>query len=147
MTALSKERIQNKILELGKAGPYYAVSYDPTTGVAAADEGANIAPASCTTNETRALFGPAHTKQYESRDVKVWSFELRVAFDREVTLEKFLTNLADRPPILPMDTVTGQRQVTLNLAGFALLNAHPPQQQPARGTHARVDIEAVLAPK
>lgn len=144
---LQKERIQNALVDLGKAGPYYAVSFDPDTGHATADESVSVAPTSAYADEVSASFQPAHNRiEKPQLDWRNWMFALDLQFSERVTIEPFANKLSQTPPVLAGDFPAGQRQVTLILNSFDKL-VHPPQQQPQTGTKARLLIEARLSPK
>lgn len=143
---LQKQRIQNALVELGRNGAYPPVTYDPDTGEAAADTDQSIAPETCLANETSARFGPAaHLRRRQAREIKNWNFALDMAWNQEVTLEPFLEQISDEPPILPRDDANDLKQVTLNLLGGEFI--HPAQQQPNRGTRAKITFEAEIQPK
>lgn len=146
MVALQKQRIQNALVELGRGGSYPPVSYDPDTKEASADTSQSIEPATCMANETSARFGPARVlRRRTAREIHNWNFSLDLSWNVEVTLEPFLEQLSDEPPILPRDDANDLKQVTLNLLGGEFI--HPAQQQPNRGTRAKITFEAEIQPK
>lgn len=137
-------RIQNKLIEEAKAGPFYAVSYDATTRVASADPNTVIAPSSAVANEISAQFGEGQNHRTFQIDRENWLFQLKVGFDQEVVLEGFENRMLT-PVKLARDTANQlDQQATLVLVA---VDYQHPTQQANNGTFAVYTFAARLTSK
>lgn len=146
VNSLQKERIQNALVELGRAASYPPVSYNPETGEASADLNTSIAPATALANEVSVRFAPARENRRSfKREIIDWRFDLHLEWNQEITLEPFFEQISDEPPILPRDDANDLKQVTLLLVGGDV--RHPAQQESLRGTRSRIGFIAEIQPK
>ncbi len=144
---LNKIRIQNELITLGQAGPYYRTTYDCATDLAdEIDENATptvVSPTSIKANEIASSFDKAASyRRSVGRDRTSWSWLLRLQFNCEVTAERLEENLLDSPPCLVMLGTNNQtRQVRLDLVRTDYI--HPPTNQPHSGSEISLTFEAV----
>lgn len=128
---VDKVRVQNAILGLLQAGPYYAVTYSPTTKFAENIDTASatpITPASAVANEKAATF---EIDQRHRRDLKFdrtsWAWVGIVKFNREVTAHAAEEAWSTDPLVLPRSTGDDPfRQATIHL--IASSYQHPIKQ-------------------
>jgi hypothetical protein len=102
-----------------------------------------IKPATVRTGPLSSGFTIGRDKRRLRLDREEWRWELRLKFDREVSLEHFEASLAQEPPRVIRDADHDQ-QVTLMLEDSEYIN--PPQNQPATGTEAVYRFNAELTP-
>ena len=141
---LDTVRIQNKLVDLGKAGPFYRATYDGA-GKKVVDETTAIVPVTVLANEVAATFdmSPVNKRDYVL-DRQTWSWLLKLSFSCEVTGEAFESALMDNPPILAKDTAH-KRQVILKLV--RLTPKHPPTQDPGQGSQLDYAFEVQSTPQ
>lgn len=138
-------KIQSKLIEVVKAGPYYQVNYNVDATPISFDIGdvghPAIEPSSVRSNEIGSLFSqdPLHGSSLSLSRTE-WNFLVRITFNVEVTLEAFEESMMKNPPIIPADGVKGYRQVTLLLDRISAI--HPVQQQAPNGTEATIAFKA-----
>lgn len=139
--ALDFVRVQNKLVDLGRAGPFYSVSY-AADGKATA--GAAIDPAEVVANEVSSSFGlPERSRREYRLDRSNWAWELRLGFNQDVLLEEFEKAVLRAPIQLVANKALGERQISLELQSVQL--AHPTQQG-AKTTKVTYLINARLWP-
>src|SRR5687767_5447889 len=89
MAELNKIRVQQKLVEIGLAGPYYQVAYDANEADDVDPETAEVvAPVSAQANEVAS--GWDTDTQYGRNKVQGrtnWEWRLQLSFSKEVTLE------------------------------------------------------------
>lgn len=140
--ALEKVRVQNKLIDMGLAGPYYAITYNTSQK---AVRGAVVQPAEVLANEVSANFGLPERNRRSYRDDRLeWLWELRLSFNQEVTLEEFEQTIMAAPILLPADKNAGNRQVSLHFRSVSYI--HPPTQSPRTGTKVTYLMNARLWP-
>lgn len=137
-------RIQNKLVELAKAGPFYPVSY--ANGDSSANTAQTVAPSSAIANEVSASFSQAvRNRMRDMRERTEWQFQLLIGFDQEVVCEAFERALTDNPVKLLRDPNNSlKQQVTLELRDAEY--RHPVQQEGRTGTFVTYTFEARLSP-
>lgn len=139
--ALDFVRIQNKLVDLGRAGPFYAVAYG-ADGKATA--GAAVDPSEVVVNEVASSFGlPERSRRGYQLDRGAWTWELRLGFNQDVLLEQFERAVLGSPIQLPANKALGERQVSLELQ--SVQHQHPPQQG-AKTTKVTYLVNARLWP-
>lgn len=143
MPQVEKLAIHNRLLQVGKAGPYFAVVYDKNTGEAVAvdpDVTPTVDPKSCLCNETSASFDrdTRHGRDY-TMDRVSWIWLLVLHFDQEVTTYEAEESWLTSPPRLAANAPESLRGARLEL-----LNAeftHPVKQDGHSGTLVRFFFE------
>lgn len=137
-----RTRIQAFLTGVAFEGNFFAVTYDPNTGLPRdVDlEGQIIKPVACHCNEVNAQFIPDENQGRRlARRRDGWMFELRIDFDREVTAEVFEQFMLDACPKLPpTDTMPG-----IIFALTSVEAEHPVQQEPTTGSKFKYLVEAV----
>lgn len=141
-----KIRIQNALIVLGQAGPFYAVTYDPTTKLAADIEigvDPTVTPPWVISNEIQAEFDPdpRHGRDRKLRRMS-WSWILICRFNEEVTPFEAEWLWLNSPPILPR-TADFPEQVTLDL--LRTTYTHPTTQSSYSGSQIEFTFEARLS--
>lgn len=138
--ALDHVRIQNKLVELGQAGPFYACSYANRLLV----QGAQIQPQEVLANQVGSAFGaPERNRRAFQFDRVDWTWELRLGFGEDAIMEAFEKNLNQNPIQLPANKAQGERQISLSIASVQY--QHAPQQG-AKGFKVVYLINARLWP-
>jgi hypothetical protein len=142
-----KCRIQNRLVALAKAGPFYPVTYDVTTKVATVSATAlAAAQIDALANETACRFVPSKLNRrslVHERDG--WTFELRIQLQSECVLEAFEDAILQDPPKLLKDPANGLNyQVRLLLVDSRV--THPIQQEASTGTHVIYTFAAERTP-
>lgn len=137
-------RIQQELVQLGKAGTFPVVSYNPATGEPTdIDDAVVQAPASVLANEVAVSVSPdLPMGRRRVRRRETWTFELVLDFNCEVSLELFENSLLDRVHLIKRDAPNGLAQVELFWTRTEV--SHPVQQQPSAGTSARLFFEASI---
>jgi hypothetical protein len=140
-----KERIQRRLHAEALAGPFYGASYDSETRQITVDTDTEIVPASVIVAEESASFGTPllHRRTYR-HERRSWRFDVRCAFNEEVSTEAFENRMTSAGVFLARDDANDLAQVTLRLMGSVPL--HPPQQSPRHGTFVTFTFEAEVAP-
>lgn len=140
---VEKIRVHNALVQLGLAGPYYAVTYDPATKLAQdVDEAVDptVVPASCQANEITSRW---EKDQRHGRNLVLertsWVWALIVKFNQEVTAWRAEETWAGSPLILPRDA-NFPTQVTLKLIGATY--QHPIKQGSHNGSLIEFNFEA-----
>ena len=137
----NRERIQNKLIDLAEAGPFYGVSYESRRPIVSLQ--ADTTPIHIKALETGSEFDqPDLNRQSFIRERSNWTWELRLQFKTEVNLEAFEELIAAEPPVLL--STSSLRQVTLLLEKSD--PEHPVQQQASQGTQVVYTFEAHLSP-
>jgi hypothetical protein len=140
-----RSEVQTRLRSLAMAGPFYEVTYDPSTKVPSVGS-THIAPSSAVTDEISSNWAPARRNRRDfALDREGWTFLLKLEFQRGVSAEAFEEAVASSPPVIVRDAASGRpKQLTL-----ILLDAkyeHPLQQQPNRGSQIDYTFEARLSP-
>lgn len=139
------QRIQNRLQEEARCGPFYAVLTDKDSKEAWVDASANIPPAQVIVKEIAALFGDAsRNRRRYCQELQLWRWKLDLAFNQEVTSEAFEGRLLRDPIILPREPAKDLGQVTVKF--LSADRYHPPQQSPSVGTGLSITFEAELSP-
>lgn len=131
-------RIQNHLRSLAMNGTFFVVTY--VAGQAqdidfTSDQAKKAVPKTAVANETQETYVADRNmgrRLQLQRDQ--WLFDLVLVFDTEVTLECFIQNLLDNPPILDRDEEKSLDPAIIRLVRTNV--THPPQQQASNGTHA-----------
>ena len=140
-----KHLIQNKLLDhIEQFTSFQKVTYDENNRafLGASQLGIDLL-ASRHANEISSNFSddPRHGRSHKlQRDN--WTFQLRVTFKAEVSVENFEESWQENPPILSREDTSG-KQVTLLLTSSDI--NHPPQKGSSTGTIARFTILAKLS--
>lgn len=131
---LSKTRIQRGLIEICEAQRYYVVSYignkpqniDPSISEYSA-------PATVRANELESAFAiDARNGRSLSLNRTEWSFQVRMTFAKEVSLEAAELSLMTNPPMIPGDP--SQNVPSMRVILERVRYIHPVQQQSASGT-------------
>ena len=143
---VEKIRIQNALIVLGQTGLFYAVTYDPTTKLAAAIDTTTasvVTPPWVIANEIQAEFG-LDSKHGRGRQLKKlsWSWILICRFDSETTGDRAEQAWLNSPPVLPR-TADFPGQVTLDL--LRTTYTHPTTQSSHSGSQLEFTFEARLS--
>lgn len=170
---LERIRIQNALIAVALAASFYPVTYDkdtheasygqdpgsfdadhtqvapygvPTSFITPAPTNAlkRVAPASAECNEVSSTFGVSNRTRTLSHDRKAWLFELRLAFNQEVTIEAFEQYVLETPIYLACEPANGLRRIILRL--IRSTPVHPARQEPNQGTRVTFQFEAELSP-
>lgn len=143
---LQKARIYNRLFQLGKNGTFYRVRYlSDGTMLGDLNENDKIAPKTVLVNETAASFDiPMQFRRYARRERSGWTWQLYLAFDKEVIIEAFEKELIEQAIILPYDKENKLQQVTLELVDSEY--THPVKREPASGTQVTLTFHATLGP-
>jgi len=144
---MSSQRIaiQNLMYDLSKQGPFYEVSYDPSTRKPVQIDittATAVEPTSIQVNEIDSKFtvDKLHGRSEILRTD--WKFELLLAFKKEVLLEFFEKKLMLTPPRIAPDAQKGWKQVTIFIDKAR--PSHPVQQQSPTGTKVTLAFTARL---
>lgn len=151
MSGLDSVRIQNKLIDLGMAGPFYAYTFDPTTKKQAITMTTDPVPVPVTVTPAEVLafdlsgtFGfPERNRRTYRLDRQDWIWELRLGFNGAAYLERFEQNWNENPLLLPADKTNGLRGVSLELRSVGYV--HPPTQGP-KATKVTYTLNARLWP-
>jgi hypothetical protein len=134
----SRTRVQNHLRGLVAEAVFEAVEYDEQA--IASVKGEEILPDSVEVNETSSEWSRdsryGRGVAYRPAD---WTFELKLGFPREVSLEKFETLLAGSN-IIARDATEGLRQISLTPQGAEY--GHPPREGEAGGTRVTYTFDA-----
>lgn len=145
---LEKIRVQNALIALGQAGPFYAVSYDKDTKLATEIDvlvDPAVAPAHVAANETSSAFAEDVRYGRSYRWARSgWTWQLACHFNQEVTGWRAEEEWRSSPPILARDEANGlTHQVTLLLQSASY--EHPIKQGPHSGSRFTFIFEARLS--
>lgn len=131
---INKVRVHQTLIQTVKAGPFYAVTYDPQTDEALdIDEGVATAltPSSVKANELDAVIDESpRFRQSQQLERSTWRWLVKAKFSCEVTAWRLEESLMTSPPCLARDS--DQRQVQLRLERVEY--THPPTNQPHSGS-------------
>lgn len=134
--------IQNALIDKGRAGTFYAVSYSDTHRLT---RGAAITPAAVLANEIGATFGRSRTRRSDVDDYTSWTWSLDIRFNEQAILHEFHYTLCESFVLVPSNVATGVRQATARLAAAPQI-FHPPTKQPASGTKVIYTLNVALRP-
>jgi hypothetical protein len=143
---LQKARIYNKLLELAQVGKFYLATYNADgTLVENYTTDKEVSPKTISINEVTSDFDtPVNFRRYARRERSNWTWQLFLAFDKEVIVERFEKEIIANALILPYDKTHNLQQVTLNLVDVEY--THPVKREPAAGTQASFTFQAALGP-
>lgn len=140
-------RIQNFLIALARDSKlFFGVNYNATAEsnpfeANEPDFGTFVVPSSVLCNEADSVFDVDERKGRNlAGDRLTWDFELKVAFDKEVTVEKFEEALVEKPPFLVRDKSEGLRQVRFFLQRSEA--RHPVKHESHQGTKVKFFIQA-----
>lgn len=150
--------VQNALIDLGRAGPYWKLVYDADEQKASlVDDGGTpgapviVTPASVLANEVGAGLGetPRNRRpsrfQGKSNDKLSWDWELRLGFNDHVSLTPFERTIRNGKVLIPADTAVGQRQVTVRFQSASY--EHAPTQSPRTGTRVTYLVAVEFSPQ
>lgn len=141
--AYDRLRIQSALIDLGRAGPFYEVTYDPDTKKP--EVGSAVTP-TVYVNEIAAQFTEAEVNRRSlKQDRDGWLFSLMLTFDGEALLEAFEKAWCENPPKLARDAVNGLNHNVILLLTQAAYS-HPIQHDGPHGTQVTYTVEADLSP-
>lgn len=145
---LDSQRIQNKLIDIGRAGPFYAVTFDANGKIAvtlsAPDTPVTVTPAEVLAMDLSSQYGlPERNRRTYRLDRQEWIWELRLGFNGAVYLERFEQTWAGNPLLLPADKTNSLRGVSLELKSVGYV--HPPAQGP-KTTKVTYTLNARLWP-
>lgn len=141
MSVSNRLRVRNHLRDLAAKAEFPVVIYDK--GVARIHDSQTQKPASATCNEVSSQFEiDRDMGRRVSRKRTSWGFELRVAFNAEVSLEDFEKSLIDPVLALPLDTEEGYTAARIHLLRSDVI--HPPEQAASGGTSVVYALEAEL---
>lgn len=140
-------RIQNFLIALARdSTDFFPVTYKPGSDANKweADEpdfGTPELVCSALCNEQSSAFDTdaKHGRKFQV-DRTSWTFELKIAFSKEVTVEKFEEKVTETPPSLARDEAEGLRGVKLLLERTEI--THPVKQESKTGTKAKFFFRA-----
>jgi hypothetical protein len=142
---------QNALVDLARTGPYWAISFDSSQkavldmDTAMPPAPVAVSPSSVFVNEVAGGFGTAERNRQSFRDDKLtWTWEIRVAFNRHVSLTPFERVLRAGPILLPADKSIGRRQVSVHFQSSTY--EHPVTQTPRTGSRATYLVNLKLWP-
>ena len=125
--------IQQALLAAGKAGPFYAVSYDESGEPELGTD--PISPSSCLVNETQCTFTLDSKHGMDLRWKRdAWTFLLKLQFPCEVSLVAFEELLMKTP--LKIHSTDVRTTIVLYLARINTF--HVPTGQPSQGTQVSI---------
>ena len=143
-----KVRVLNALIQLGLAGPFYAVTYDKATKLANdIDEATapSITPAHVASNEISSGFEVDSRRGGHYAQQRVgWTWLLVVTFNQEVTSHRAEEDWMETPLVLPK-TADFPGTVTLLLGPINYV--HPTKQQPSSGSRLEYSFEALVSRK
>lgn len=138
---LNKVRIQQFLVAFTKAGTFPSILY--AAGMAQQPEDASVAPASVTCNETGSDWAIDDRDGRKLSQTRTnWNFEVRVAWDKEVSLELFEQAWAESPPLIAKDDPNYPGDKNLHLFLVSIQVTHPVEQGGPKGTKAVLTIQA-----
>jgi hypothetical protein len=139
-----KQRIQNALTALVKAGPFYTCKIDSKTGQMTVDMTKTVSP-SVAIKEVSAGFQMAklYKGSFNVGEIESWIWEAIVDFPgQEVACEGFEQSALDSgikiPPIIGL---ANQRSLLVRLSNSRY--GHPPEQSPNTGTRVVFEFEVV----
>lgn len=143
---VEKVRIQNALIALGQAGPFYALTYDKTTKLANDIDTGVATPVTApwvAANEIQSEFGidPRHGRDRKLKRL-TWSWILICRFNEEVTAEEAEKLWLNSPSILAR-TAQFPGQVTLDL--LRTTYTHPTKHESHSGSQFDFTFEARLS--
>jgi hypothetical protein len=138
------ERIQNKLIDLGTAGPFYAISYTAAGKLVVTNPLVTVTPAEVLAEDLSSVYGlPERNRRSYRLDRQEWLWELRLGFNGAVYTERFEQNWAANPLLLPADKTNSLRGVSLELKSVGYV--HPPKHGP-KTTKVTYTLNARLWP-
>ena len=136
--------IQNKLVSTVRdSEDLQTVTYDRLNLASAHPALGSAVVASCHANETSSSFGIDSSFGRDRRQRRLdWTFELKVKFNQEVSVEALEEAWLENPPVLTRED-TSSKQVTLLLISSDI--SHPPQQSSSTGTSVTFIVQALLS--
>lgn len=130
---LLKQRINDHLADLCRAGPFYECSFDQETGYITIDETTNVPPSGISISEVDSNFVPARRMRREFQvDRASWEWEVRLNFvSRTIAFEAFENAVTDGPILIPED----DGRSLLAVLQRTEYNP-PPQSSPSGGSSA-----------
>lgn len=134
-------RAHNKLVELVKAGPYFAMSYDSNGDAAEIDEAVatQISPVSVKANETGSSFEEdrRHGSSMRRRR-RSWDWTVVAKFNQEVAVDAAEKVWLESPPILAR-TSDFPDQLRVDFLNSSYM--HPTTKQPHAGSLIEFNFE------
>lgn len=140
----NRTRIQLALITLAKSGMFFAVKYDPTSGLPITINPYTeqpVTPATALANERSSVFTSDPTQgRRHSRKRRTWLFDLIIEFDLEASVEFFEESILDQVITLPTDSDLGLPVTFVQLINSSI--QHPVKQQSTKGTRAVFTFDA-----
>lgn len=136
----ARTRIQNYLMQLGKAFEFPTAKYDAQSGLVQVSDDVIAKASSCLCNETSSTFSSDKNHgRAEVRQRSGWTFQLLLGFDVEVSLEEFEESLTVPVIRLPQDVSRGYSSIPIRLLRTSV--DHPVQQESAGGSQVTMIFE------
>lgn len=128
--------IQNGLVTLAREHKFPTVLYSDGLAQPSRDEGSSLRPRTVLANEVLRTFD-VDPRQGQRRALETldWTFELLLAFDKEVSLDEFTDSLTTTIPQIGENTRLGVLPCFAELTGYEV--EHPAQQDASSGTKVR----------